>query len=225
MELLFDSVNIEEIQKYIQYYPITGITSNPSILKEVGKIDFFAHLRDLRTIIGMEKSLHVQVIAECAEDMLKEAEAILKNVDDKVFIKIPTTEEGLKAMMSLKAKGIGVTATAIYTKIQGFMAIMAGADFIAPYCNRMLNLDVDFEEAILAYRQMIDENHSDCKILAASFKNIAQVNRAFLAGAQTATVSPALLHEAFGMAVVTKAVTDFRNDWESVQGKVSISEL
>lgn len=225
MELLFDTANIEEIKKYNQCYPITGITSNPSILKAEGKIPFFTHLREIRDIIGMEKSLHVQVIAEDAEGMLAEAAAILKYVDDKVFIKIPTTEEGLKAMMTLKKRGVGVTATAIYTKIQGFTAIMAGADFIAPYCNRMENLDVDFEETISAFRDMIDENDSHCKILAASFKNIGQMNKAFLAGAHTATVQPAMLHDTFGMAAVTKAVADFKKDWVSVQGEVSITDL
>jgi len=225
MELLFDTANIEEIKKYVQYYPITGITSNPSILKTEGKIDFFAHLREIRSIIGMEKSLHVQVLAPTSDKILEEADAILRNVDDKAYIKVPTTEEGLKAMMQLKANGARVTATAIYTKIQGFAAIMAGADFIAPYCNRMENLDVDFEDTIAAFRQMIDENKSSCKILAASFKNIAQVNKAFLAGAQTATVQPVMLHSCFEMAAVKKAVEEFRSDWEEVQGVISITDL
>lgn len=225
MELLFDTANIEDIKTYCQIYPITGITSNPSILKAEGKIDFFAHLKEIRTIIGIEKSLHVQVLAATADQMLKEADAILNRIDENVYIKIPTTEEGLKAMMQLKAKGIGVTATAIYTKIQGFMAIMAGADFIAPYCNRMENLDVSFEESIAAFRTMIDENSSSCKILAASFKNISQVNKAYLSGAHTVTVQPSILHACFQMAAVEKAVDDFQADWESTQGAVSITEL
>ncbi|MFI3250408.1 MAG: fructose-6-phosphate aldolase [Eubacteriales bacterium] len=225
MELLFDTANIEEIKKYMQYYPITGITSNPTILKSEGKINFFAHLKEIRSIIGLERSLHVQILGQSAEQMIKEAEAILKSIDDKVYIKIPTTEEGLKAMSELKKRGIGVTATAIYTKIQGFMAILAGADFIAPYCNRMENLDVDFEECIGGFRKMIDENGSDCKILAASFKNISQVNQAFLAGAQTVTVQPSLLHSCFEMAAVDKAVKDFQSDWESIHGDQSILDF
>ncbi|MDD3185504.1 MAG: fructose-6-phosphate aldolase [Anaerostipes sp.] len=225
MELLFDTANIEDIKKYMQYYPITGITSNPSILKSEGDVDFFGVLKEIRSIIGMERSLHVQVISEDAEGMIEEARAIVKNIDKNVFVKIPTSEEGVKAMMALKAEGIGVTATAIYTKIQGFMAIMAGADFLAPYCNRMENLDVDFEDAISAFREMIEENNADCKILAASFKNIQQVNKAFLAGAQTATVQPTMLSGAFNMAAVAKATADFKADWNAVRGDVLITDL
>ena len=169
MEFLFDSANLEAIQTYSACFPITGVTSNPSILKAEGKIDLFEHMRKIRQIIGPDKTLHMQVIAEDCEGMLKEAHAILKNVDDAVYIKIPTTEEGLKAMRALKAEGVHVTATAIYSKIQGFMAIACGADFIAPYYNRMENLDIDSCDTIAAFRQMIDEDDSNTKILAASF--------------------------------------------------------
>lgn len=225
MEFLFDSANLEEIKKYAEIFPITGITSNPSILKAEGRIELFPHLKKIRGIIGADKTLHVQVIAENYEGILKEADTILQKVDDKVFIKIPVTEEGLKAIRVLKTRGVGVTATAIYSKIQGFMAIAAGADFIAPYYNRMENLDIDPCHTIAAFRQMIDENGASTKILAASFKNIAQVNAALLAGAHTVTIQPLLLHEAFGMAAVKKAVDDFHTDWVKIQGEVSISDL
>ena len=225
MEFLFDSANLADIEKYSACFPITGITSNPSILKAEGKIDLFAHMRKIRSLIGMEKTLHVQVIAEDSEGILDEAHAILRKIDNQVYIKVPTTEEGLKAMRALRAEGIHVTATAIYSKMQGFMAIAAGADYIAPYYNRMENLDIDSCETIAAFRQMIDSCGAQTKILAASFKNAAQVTNALLAGAHTATVQPALLHEAFGMAAIKKAVDDFHADWVNVQGEVSITDL
>lgn len=225
MEYMFDTANIELIKKYNEIFPITGVTSNPSIIKKEGKIDFFNHFRGIREIIGMDKSLHMQVIAQDCEGMLKEAEAILKNVDDKVYIKIPTTEEGLKAMRILKAKGISVTATAIYTKVQGLLAMEAGADFIAPYFNRMENMDIDPREVIKTFAEMIDKYGYSTKILAASFKNVGQVNDAFACGAQTATLDPELLHGAFKMPAIQKAVDDFESDWKSIYGDVSIVDM
>lgn len=225
MEFLFDTANIEAIKKYSQIYPITGVTSNPSILKAEGKIKFFAHMKEIRSIIGMDKSLHVQVIAEDCDGILKEAEAILKQIDDKVYIKIPVNEEGLKAMRILKEKGVGITATAIYSEIQGFLAISAGADFVAPYYNRMEALGIDSCEVISALRSMIDEMGSDTKIVGASFKNITQVTRALLSGAQAVTLQPELLHDALGAAAIKKAVDDFHADWVKTQGEVSITEL
>jgi TalC/MipB family fructose-6-phosphate aldolase len=226
MEYMFDTANIEEIKYYSEFFPITGVTSNPSIIKQVGKIDFFNHFKEIRKIIGMEKSLHIQVLAQEYEGIMAEAEAILKNVDNKVFIKIPVTEQGIKAIRALKAKGVGVTATAIYTKVQGLLAMEAGADFIAPYFNRMENMDIDPQEVIRTFAQMIDQYKYSTKILAASFKNMGQVNVAFECGAQTATLQPALLHDAFKMPAIQKAVDDFAADWEGIFGKgISIVDL
>lgn len=226
MEYMFDTVNIEDIKHYSEFFKIVGITSNPSIIKLEGKINFFNHFKEIRKIIGMDKSLHIQVVAKDYDGMMAEADAIIKNVDDKVFIKVPVTEQGLKAIRALKSKGIGVTATAIYTKVQGLLAMEAGADFIAPYYNRMENMDIDPRDVITTFASMIREYNYSTIILAASFKNMGQVNSSFECGAQTATVQPALLHAALEMPVINKAVEDFAGDFETVFGKgVSIVDL
>lgn len=226
MKYMFDTINIEDIKHYSEFYPITGITSNPSIIKLEGKIDFFNHFKEIRKIIGMDKSLHIQVVSEDYEGIMAEAAAIIKNVDDKVFIKVPVTEQGLKAIRALKAKGIGVTATAIYTKVQGLLAMEAGADFIAPYYNRMENMDIDPKAIITTFAAMIKQYHYSTIILAASFKNMGQVNTAFECGAQTATLKPSLLHASLKMPVIKKAVDDFTSDFETIFGKgVSIVDL
>ena len=73
-------------------------------------------------------------------------------------MKIPTTEHGIKAMRELYAQGIGITATAIYSKTQGILAIAAGADYIAPYFNRMESLDIDTVATIKSLAKLIDKH-------------------------------------------------------------------
>lgn len=226
MEFMFDTANIEDIKKYKDIFPITGITSNPSIIKKVGKIDFFNHFKEIRSILGFEKSIHIQAVARDFEGIVKDAKTVLEKVDDSVYIKIPVTEEGLKAMRQLKSEGVGITATAIYTKVQALLALEAGADYLAPYFNRMENMDIDPRATIKMIADMIEKYNYSTKILAASFKNVGQVMDAFSCGAQVATVAPQILHDAFKMPSIEKAVTDFTSDWESVFGKgFSISDL
>lgn len=225
MEFLFDWAGLDDIRKYYEIYPITGITSNPSIIKKIGKIDFFSHFKEIRSIIGIDKSLHIQVTARDADVMIQEAHTLCQKIDDQVYVKIPVTEEGLKAMRVLKAEGVNITATAIYTKIQGFLALEAGADFIAPYYNRMEQMDIDAAKTIGALAGQIERYHYKTKILAASFKNVGQINKAFEAGAQTATVPPELLHDVLGMAAIGKTVGDFENDWKEIFGSLNITEL
>jgi transaldolase len=225
MEYLLDTANLETIRKFVEYFPITGVTSNPSIVKKEGKVDFFAHMNEIRSIIGNNRTLHVQVIATDVEGMLRDADTILNKIDNQVFIKVPVTMEGLKVIKILKAQGTNVTATAIYTKAQGFLALEAGADFIAPYYNRMENLGVDPEDVIASFAKMISQYGYSAKIVAASFKNIGQVNKAFLAGSQTATIDPAVLAGAFSMESIKKAVDDFASDWKAIYGDKTIADL
>ena len=226
MEFLFDTANIEAIKTYQEVFPITGVTSNPSIIKAEGKIDLFAHFRRIREIIGMDKSLHIQVVSGNCEGMLQEADAILQNVDDKVYIKVPVTEEGLKAIKILKSRSVKITATAIYTKMQAILATMAGADYIAPYFNRMENMSIDPRAVISEVAELINLYQYPTKILAASFKNAGQITDAFSCGAQSATVAPSILCDALKMPAIGQAVENFRKDWESVFGKgVSITDL
>lgn len=225
MEFLFDTANLDKIKAYQDFFPITGVTSNPSILKAEGKIDFFEHMRKVRALVGPDKSLHIQVIAEDCEGIVREAYTLLRHVDGQVYVKIPTTREGLKAMRVLKGRGVHITATAVYSRIQGFLAIAAGADYIAPYDNRMENMDIASADTIAAFRKIIDQSHASTKILAASFKNIAQVNEALLAGAHAVTVQPDLLNEAFNMPSIQKAVDDFHKDWVQMQGDIAIDAM
>jgi len=225
MEYLLDSANLETIKRFVEYFPITGITSNPSIVKKEGKIDFFAHMNKIRSIIGQNRTLHIQVTATDVEGMVRDADSILSKVDNQVYIKVPVTIEGLKVMKILKARGNNVTATAIYSKAQGFLALEAGADYMAPYYNRMENLEINAQDVIASFAKMISEYGYSTKIVAASFKNIGQVNKAFLAGAQTATLAPDVLEGAFAMPSIQKAVDDFTSDWKMIYGDKTIADL
>lgn len=225
MELLFDTASLSTVAKYQKYYPISGVTTNPSILKAEGAIDFFLQMQQLKQIIGADKSLHVQVTSFKSEDMLREAESIISQVGADTYIKIPVTEEGLAAISQLKAKGILVTATAIYNQMQAYAAMMHGADYLAVYCNRIESTGGNFTETIRDIRRAIDGDRYKAKILAASFKNISQVNRAYAAGAHAATVTPDLLHASFTSALLRGAEEDFSHDWSAIHGYRAIYEL
>lgn len=225
MKYLLDTANLEAIRHYQDIFPIDGVTSNPSIVKKEGKIDFFKHMNEIRSVIGSDKTLHIQVTALDTEGMLKDADRILSAVDKDVYIKVPVTIEGIKAIKKLKEQGVNVTATAIYSKMQGFLAMEAGADYIAPYYNRMENMGLDPEDIITSFAEMIALYDYPTTIVAASFKNAGQVDKAHIAGAQAATLDPSILSAALQQPYITKAVADFDADWKSVYGNCTIAEL
>lgn len=226
MEFIIDTVNLEEIKEAVEYLPIVGVTSNPSIVKKTNPQDFFKHMKEIRKIIGQERSLHIQVISKDCDTIIKEAHRILKEIDDKVYIKVPVSYEGIKAIKLLKEEGINVTATAVYDLMQAYMALEAKADYIAPYVNRIGNLGADPSELINELSNRIIMDGYESKIVAASFKGVQQVKDALNNGAQAVTVPVEVLKQIFANPNIEKAVNDFNQDWYSMYGdNIGICDL
>ena len=223
MEIILDTANLEDIRRYNDIYDITGITSNPTILAKE-KAEFLPLLLEIRSIIG-EKQLHVQVTGSTCEEMLKEAEALTGRLGKDTYIKVPANEEGIKTMKVLKSRGNRVTATAIYMPQQAMLAASVGADYVAPYFNRMNNMNVDSKKAIGDMAWLFEHNQIQTKIVAASFKNTQQVMDALMAGAQAVTVSPELYTQMVENPMIDSAIAGFAADWEATYGDKRIYEL
>ncbi|MGT2715699.1 fructose-6-phosphate aldolase [Streptococcus respiraculi] len=222
MKLILDTANQEKIKEYLTYLPVSGVTTNPSIVKKEGEIDFFEHMREIRQLIGFERSLHVQVIAQDYEGMLADAHRLVEEIDNQIFIKVPVTKEGLRAIKTLKKAKLGVTATAIYTEMQALLALESGADFLAPYVNRISSLNGDAFSLISHVQKEIERTQSSTQILAASFKQVGQVLDAVHAGASCVTVGTDVLDQFLVHPSIDQAVADFARDWESNFGRNSI---
>lgn len=224
MYYLIDSGNLAEIKHANEFYPIAGVTTNPSLVAKE-KTDFVKLIKSIRDIIGAEKMLHVQTTAKKAEDMVREAELIKETVGGEFYVKIPIGEEGLKATSILKKKGIGVTMTAIFTPQQALIAARAGADFVAPYVNRLDNICASGVEVVSDIVQLFDIHGLNCKVLAASFKNVCQLHEVALCGAQSATINADLLRAAIMHPMTDNAVVGFDKDWSGVYGSDGVYEL
>lgn len=226
MEFIIDTVDLEEIKDALDHMPIVGVTSNPSIVKRTSPVNFFDHMKKIRNIIGKERSLHIQVISKDCETMIKEAHRILEEIDQDVYIKVPVSYEGIKAIKLLKGEGIHVTATAVYDLMQAYMALAAGADYIAPYVNRIGNLGSDPMELITQLSNRIALDGYDCKIVAASFKGVQQIRDSFNCGAHAITAPVDVLKTVFNNPSIEKAVDDFNRDWYAMYGeKTGICDL
>ena len=217
MEFMLDTANLAELEHGLSYYPVDGVTTNPSILKNDLPFDYYAHLKAIKELCGDKRTFHVQLGAENWQDMLEEAREIWEKLGKDVYLKVPVTQDGVKAIKEIKGLGGRVTATCIYHTIQGMMAIHAGADYLAPYCNRMSDKDIDYIDVISQLRELIDRDGYKAKILAASFKNMTQVTQAIYAGAHTVTVQPALLKSALHSPLVTAAAEVFTRDYQKVR--------
>lgn len=219
MKLVVDTAAIPKIEDYLTYLPVEGVTTNPSIIKKEGKIDFFAHMKEIRQLIGFNRSLHVQVVSQDYLGILRDAHKIVEQIDQQVYVKIPVTKDGLRAIRDLKAQGVNITATAIYTEMQAQLAVGSKVDFLAPYVNRISLLNSNPYQLITNVQKQIEQTDSSSQILAASFKQVQQVLDATNAGASYVTVGCEVLDQFLTYPAISQAVSDFAQDWEEVFSK------
>lgn len=217
MKLIIDDANIQKIKEISEFYPVDGVTTNPSILAKSGRPPFEV-LSEIREFIG-EKELHVQVISTDCEGMIKEAEKITTVLGKNTYIKVPVTREGIKAIKSLSADGYKITATAIYTPMQAYLAATAGADYAAPYVNRIDNLGANGIETAMTIHDIFVNNGFKTEVLAASFKNSHQVQALAAYGVGAATAAPDIIEGLITNPTVTAAVEAFKKDFESLCGE------
>ena len=201
--LLIDTANLSEIEKALKALPLIGVTTCPTIfVKE--KRNTFDILKDIRNLIGDNRMLHAQVMADTPDGILRDAVALREHVSGDFYVKVPVTLAGFQAMPLLKKEGIDFTATTIHSTAQAILAAEHGASFLAPYINRIDNLDASGAELV---RQVAD-----------SFRNVRQITDVLLAGAHTFTLSPDLSWKMTEHPMTDLSVQTFRNAWSDFYG-------
>lgn len=214
MLYLLDTAKAGDIKRAVDLYPIHGVTTNPTIISKE-KRDFFSVLKDIRNIIGKDSMLHVQTLGAKAEDIIKEAYCLRENIEGNLYVKIPVIPQGIKAIKILKAEGFSITATAIITSNQALMAAVAGADFVAPYVNRIDNLCGDGVQVVSDILQEFKLYNLNTKVLAASFKNVQQICDVSKLGVHSVTLPADLMDKTIEHPLTDWSVQQFKQDWLS----------
>lgn len=217
MKILIDDADIDKIKSIYAYFPIDGVTTNPTILAKAKRKPYEV-LKEIREFIGHQAELHVQVVSRTAEEMVDEGHKIAQLLGINTYIKVPTIVEGLKAMRILSSEGHHVTATAIYTPMQAFLAAKAGADYTAPYVNRIENLGADGMLMTKKIQDIYNTSGMKTQIIAASFKNSQQVQELCEYGVRAATLAPDVIENLIINPCVDSAVNSFIADFEDLCG-------
>lgn len=224
MRIILDTANLADIKYFNEYYPIEGVTTNPTILSKEGG-DVLKLLSDIRAIIGPDKELHVQLTETEYGRMVEEAEAIVAYLGKNTFVKIPATDVGLKATATLSARGIGVTVTAVLTATQALLAARAGAAYVAPYVSRLENINADGVGTVADIAEIFANMGTDTQILAASFKTAREVLDVATVGCHAATVGSDVMHRLLAHPTTDTSIAGFESDWRSAFGDVTLLGL
>ncbi|HAU8265251.1 TPA: fructose-6-phosphate aldolase [Kluyvera intermedia] len=220
MELYLDTSDVAAVKRLARIFPLAGVTTNPSIVA-AGKIPLDVLLPQLQDALGGRGRLFAQVMATTAEGMVADAHKLRAIIPDLV-VKVPVTAEGLAAIKILKAEGIPTLGTAVYGAAQGMLAALAGAEYVAPYVNRVDAQGGDGIQTVNDLQRLLSLHAPGAKVLAASFKTPRQALDCLLAGCESITLPLDVAQLFLAAPAVEAAVTKFEQDWQVAFGRSSI---
>ena len=215
MKLFIDTANVAEIREANDWGVICGVTTNPSLIAKEGR-DFVEVVKEITTIV--DGPISAEVISLEHEGMVKEARELAK-IHKNIIIKIPMTEEGLKAVKILHAEGIRTNVTLIFSAAQALLAARAGATFVSPFMVRVDdvgNQGLDLIDDIVTIFQNFG---IETEIIAASIRHPMHVVEAAKLGCDIATVPYKVLKQMFHHPLTDIGIQKFLKDWETVPKK------
>jgi transaldolase len=216
MKFFVDTAEIKEIKELAATGLLDGVTTNPSLVAKSG--------RDFKEVIAeickaVEGPVSAEVTSLEADGMIEEGKKLAK-IAKNVAVKVPLTLDGLKACRTLSQAGTMVNVTLCFSANQALLAAKAGATFISPFIGRLDDINIDGMELIREIRHIYDNYDFTTQILAASIRSANHVKDAALAGADVATIPPAVLKGLAKHPLTDKGIESFLADWKKTGQKI-----
>ena len=210
MKLFLDSAIIKDIDKRLDAGVISGVTTNPTLIKKSGREpdDVYA---DLIQDLGVQ-DVSIEVDGKYADNLIENGIKYGKLWVDQATIKLPCTPEGIKACKMLNFMGIRTNMTLVFSVSQAILCALAGATYVSPFVGRLDDNGHDGIGLIREIAKVFCHNRSDTKILAASIRDAATVGKAFQAGAHICTIPPKVFDDMYKHVLTDKGLFQFLAD-------------
>ena len=217
MKIFIDTANIEDVRKANDMGVICGVTTNPSLIAREGR-DFFEVIKEIASIVDGPISGEVKATTVDAQGMIKEGRNIAA-IAPQMVVKIPMTEEGLKAVKVLSKEGIKTNVTLIFTANQALLAARAGAAYVSPFLGRLDDITQPGTDLVRTIADIFNIYQIDTEIIAASVRNPIHVTDCALAGADIATVPYSVIEQMFRHPLTEQGIAKFQADYRAVFGE------
>ena len=213
--MFIDTANLSQIKEMLQFNQFEGVTTNPKLLLKEGQ-PRFEQLTKIRAL--KPGVLFVQLVGDTKDELLADYHELRRRFPDtddtRMAFKVPLFEPGYQAISAIRDEKPDecLLGPAVYSTRQGFMACVVDCDYIAPYVNRMEQLDIDPYKMIAETHSFYQSTDTHIKIMGASFKNASQVMAAIKAGAANVTISYDIFKQLMTNAAANDAIRVFNEE-------------
>ncbi len=187
MKFFIDTANLQEIEEAQALGILDGVTTNPSLMAREGikgKENIYKHYKAICQIV--DDNVSAEVVATDYEGMINEG-LELAEIDQKIVVKVPLIEAGIKAIRYLSDKNIRTNATLVFSPGQALLAAKAGATYVSPFIGRLDDISESGVELIRQILAIYSNYDFDTQVLAASIRHTRHIIDCALAGADVAT--------------------------------------
>jgi len=209
MKIFIDTANIDKIREVNTWGILDGVTTNPSLVAKENT-DFKTLVSEICKIV--DGPISAEVMSTQAADMVAEARKLAK-IHKNVVIKVPMTEEGLKATKTLASEGIPVNMTLIFSAAQAILACKAGARYISPFVGRFDDIGEEGMNLIAEIMDILDAYEFDAEVIVASVRHPIHVTQAARMGAHIATIPYEVLKKMLHHPLTDIGIKRFQDDW------------
>jgi len=210
MKFFVDTAEIKDIRELHEAGLVDGVTTNPSLIAKSGR-NIKEVIKEICSVTPGPVSAEVASLEY--EGMIAEGE-VLAALADNVVVKVPLTLAGLKATKTFKERGIKTNVTLCFSANQALLAAKAGATYISPFLGRLDDINLDGVELIENIRVIYDNYNFETEILAASIRSPNHVTQVALAGADVATIPPAVIRKLADHPLTNAGIEGFLKDWK-----------
>jgi transaldolase len=211
MKLFIDSANLDEIRDLA--WLVDGVTTNPSLVARE-KVPFEETVAKICSIV--DGPVSAEVMSLQAEDMVREGR-VLGRIHPNVVIKVPMTEEGLKAVCALSEEKIRTNVTLVFSANQALLAAKCGASFVSPFVGRVDDVGGSGMDMVSEVIEVLQNYVFATEVIVASVRHPRHVFEAAALGADIATVPHAILKQLFRHPLTDAGIERFLKDWKAAK--------
>lgn len=214
MQIFLDTADVNEIRRGADAGLIDGVTTNPTLMAKVAgdRDPQEIFLEIARTVDG---PVSAEVVALDSKTMIEEGKR-LAALADNIVVKVPLTEDGLRACRGLRAAGVHVNVTLCFSVSQALLAAKAGASYISPFIGRIDDISGEGMELISQIKQVYGNYDIETRILAASARHPLHVVESMLIGADCCTMPPKVLWQLSKHPLTDIGLERFLDDWKAL---------
>ena len=214
MKFFVDTADLNAIQEANDMGVLDGVTTNPSLVKKEGSIDFHERVFEICEVV--DGPVSAEVTATDFDGIMEEAHT-LAQIHDQVVVKVPLIKAGIKALKALDRDGIPTNCTLCFSPSQALLAAKAGATYISPFIGRIDDISSNGMQLIEEIVQIYQNYGYDTEVLAASIRHPMHVKEAALAGADVATMPFDVIQQLLDHPLTDRGLERFLADWEDYQ--------